>query len=100
MRQLIIQVPLGKGKKVLEIAKNHGGVNLWLNNAQSDRGEIEVVTVHLDNHTIESYLEELEVISDLHITLIPRGVIALQPPPDEAPDRSTDITPRSPIEIF
>ena len=100
MRQLLIQVPSGEGQKVLQIAKDNRGVNLLLFQAQSDRGLVDAVTVHLDNARVETFLKELEKIPDLHINLIPRGVMALEPPPEEAPQHLTDVTERSPLEIF
>ena len=100
MRQLLIQVPSGKGQNVLATAKKHGGVNLLLFEATSDRGQVDAVTVHLDNTKVENFLSELEEIPDLYINLIPRGVMALEPPPEEAPQQLTDVTVRSPLEIF
>jgi uncharacterized hydrophobic protein (TIGR00271 family) len=100
MRQLIIQVPDGQGKTVFDMAKNYAGVNLLLSDGLSDRGKVEVVTVHLDNRKIEDFLDDLETIRDVHISLTPRGMMALEPPPKEAPDQLTDVTPRSPLEIF
>ncbi len=100
MRQLLIQVPSGKGDRVLEIAKDRGGVNLLLFEGISDRGSVDAVTVHLDNYQVESFLNELESIPEVHISLIPRGVMALEPPPEEAPQQLTDVTNRSPLEIF
>ena len=100
MRQLLIRVPSGEGQTVLDIANKHGGVNLLLFDAQSEDRRVDAVTVHLDNARLESFLNELEKIPDLHISLIPRGVMALEPPPEEAPQQLTDVTTRSPIEIF
>ena len=100
MRQLLIQVPSGKGDRVLEIAKDYGGVNLLLLEGVSDRGSVDAVTVHLDNYQVEPFLNELESIPEVHISLIPRGVMALEPPPEEAPQQLTDVTNRSPLEIF
>ena len=100
MRQLLIQVPSGFGDRVLEIAKAHGGVNLLLLEGTSDRGSVDAVTVHLDNYQVETFLNKLESIPQLHISLIPRGVMALEPPPEEAPQQLTDVTNRSPLEIF
>ena len=100
MRQLLIQVPSGYGDRVLEIAKDRGGVNLLLFEAISDRGSVDAVTVHLDNNRVETFLSQLESIPELHINLIPRGVMALEPPPEEAPQQLTDVTVRSPLEIF
>jgi uncharacterized hydrophobic protein (TIGR00341 family) len=45
-------------------------------------------------------LGELEDLPELHVTLIPRGVMPLQPPANEAPEQVTSVEPRSPIEIF
>ncbi|MBE9048421.1 DUF389 domain-containing protein [Pleurocapsales cyanobacterium LEGE 10410] len=100
MRQLTIQVPSGKGKSVLDTAKKYGGVNLLMFEATSDRGRVDAVTVYLDNAKVENFLSELESIPDVHINLIPRGVMALEPPPEEAPQQLTDVTERSPLEIF
>ena len=100
MRQLLIQVPSGKGDRVLEIAKDYGGVNLLLLEGVSDRGSVDAVTVHLDNYQVEPFLSQLESIPEVHISLIPRGVMALEPPPEEAPQQLTDVTNRSPLEIF
>ena len=100
MRQLVIQVPSGKGKSVLAKAREYGGVNLLLFEATSDRGRIDAITVYLDNARVENFLSELESLPDVHINLIPRGVMALEPPPEEAPQQLTDITERSPLEIL
>ena len=113
MRQLVVRVPSGEGKSVLATAKKHGGVNLLLFEATSNyhpervsstsEGNYELVDVaivHLDNVRVENFLGELESIPDLYVSLIPRGVMALEPPPEEAPQQLTDITDRSPLEIF
>ncbi|MGC1394392.1 MAG: DUF389 domain-containing protein, partial [Coleofasciculaceae cyanobacterium] len=52
------------------------------------------------NQKVEEFLDKLEALPDLHITLNPRGVIALEPPANEAPQQVTNVQPRSPIEIF
>ena len=100
MRQLLIQVPSGFGDRVLEIAKDCEGVNLLLLQGVSDRGSVDAVTVHLDNYQVEAFLKQLESIPEVHISLIPREVMALEPPPEEAPQQLTDVTNRSPLEIF
>lgn len=100
MRQLIIQVPRGQGKTVLKTAKAHQGVNLAQFEANTDEQEIDVVLVHVSNGKVESLLEKLQNLPDLHITMIPSGIIALRPPASEAPDQVTNVEVRSPIEIF
>lgn len=100
MRQLLIQVPRGCGKQVLEIAKAFDGANLALFEAMGSDGAIDLAIVHLSNNKVEGLLGELESLPQLHVTLIPQGVMALQPPPEEAPQQVTSVETRSPIEIF
>ncbi|OKH38654.1 TIGR00341 family protein [[Phormidium ambiguum] IAM M-71] len=100
MRQLIIQVPKGQGNVVLDLAKSHNGVNLAQFEASNNDGEIDVVIVNISNRKVEKFLGELEDLSNVHISLMPTGVIALQPPASEAPQQVKDVQERSPIEIF
>jgi len=100
VRQLLIQVPRGCGKQVLEIAKAFDGANLALFEAMGSDGAIDLAIVHLSNNKVEGLLGELESLPQLHVTLIPQGVMALQPPPEEAPQQVTSVETRSPIEIF
>lgn len=99
MRQLIIQVPRGNGKAVIDIAKSHNGTNLarFEGNAEEP---IDVVIVHVSNREVGKVLEELQDLPKVHITFIPTGVIALQSPASEAPQQVVDVEERSPIEIF
>jgi uncharacterized hydrophobic protein (TIGR00271 family) len=100
MRQLLVQVPRGCGKNVLDIAKACDGVNLVHFEATGSEKPLDVVIVHVPNQKVEELLGELESLPELHVTLIPRGVIALEPPASEAPQQVKDVEPRSPIEIF
>ncbi len=100
MRQLIIQVSRGQGKAVLELAKSHGGQNLAQIEAKDCDELIDVVIVHVSNRQVEKLLAKLEELSKVHITLIPSGVIPLQPPVSEAPEQVKDVEARSPIEVF
>lgn len=99
MRQLIIQVPRGNGTAVIDIAKSHNGVNLARFEGNADEA-IDVVIVHVSNREVGKVLEELQDLPKVHITLIPTGVMALQPPTSEAPQQVVDVEERSPIEIF
>lgn len=100
MRQLLIQVPRGYGKDVLDTAKAHDGANLSLVEATGSKQSTDLVTIHVSNRKVEGLLEALEGIPDLQITLNPRGVLTLQPPADEAAQQVTDVAVRSPIEVF
>ncbi|WP_036480480.1 DUF389 domain-containing protein [Myxosarcina sp. GI1] len=101
MRQLLIEVQAGKGKAILELAKQKfGGTNLSQVEANSIRGAIDLIFVYLPNSQIEDFLAELEDFSELHVTLIPRGVMPLRPPVAEVPQKVMDVEPKSPLEVF
>jgi hypothetical protein len=90
VRQLLIQVPRGCGVEAIKIAKDCDGSNLAKFEAASDQADhdqaaIELVIAHIPNHKVEKLLEDLEQFPDLKITLIPRGVITMQPPSDVVP---------------
>lgn len=100
MRQLIIQVPRGKGKEVLEIAKNNEGVNLAKFQADGAEEPVDIVIAHINNSKVEPFIDELESISDVRISFAPQGYLALHPPPEKAPEQVTSVSALSPIEVF
>ncbi len=100
MRQLLVQVPRGCGQQVLDIANACNGANLAQLQAIGIDEPLDVVIVHVSNGKVEELLEKLEPLPNLHITLLPRGVIALQPPASEAPQQVKNVEARSPIEVF
>ncbi len=91
MRQLLVQVPRGCGKDVLESAKKYDGANLAQFEASGSNGAIDLVIVHVSNGKVEELLADLQSIPQLQVTLIPRGIIALQPPPEEAPQQVMNV---------
>ncbi|MEP0911518.1 TIGR00341 family protein, partial [Leptolyngbya sp. GB1-A1] len=100
MRQLIVQVPQGHGKDVLNIAKDHQGVNLVQIEANSLDHALDLVIVYISNRRVEDFLRQLESLPDVHITLLPSGVMALHPPSNQAAEQVTNVEPRSPVEVF
>lgn len=100
MRQLIVQVPRGCGKNVLDIAKSCQGTNLVQFEANSDERPVDVVIVHVSNQKVEELLDKLEKIDNLHVSMFPHGAIALKPPVSETPEQVTNVQERSPIEVF
>lgn len=100
MRQLFIHVPRGHGRDVLDAAREHDAVNTALFKARGIDKDLDLVLLHVSNSQVEKLIEKLEGIPELHITLIPRGVIALRPPAEHAPEQVREVEPRSPIEIL
>ncbi len=93
MRQLLVQVPRGYGKAVLKIATAYDAVNLAQFEAIGSDGPIDLAIAHISNRKIEEFLTQLQSLPHLHVTLIPQGVIALQPPPvtGELPDLAVNL---------
>lgn len=100
MRQLLVQVPRGWGKTVLNIAQDSKGTNLVQFEAHSEDQPIDVVIIHVSNQKVGKLLDQLEAIDNLHITMFPHGVIALKPPASETAQQVTNVQERSPIEVF
>lgn len=100
MRQLTVRVPHGCGSRVLEIARDCGGSSLSAYEARDGDQRLELVQINVSNAQVEGLLDALEPIPDLHITLPPRGIIALRPPDTEAAEQALDVQPRSPLEVF
>ena len=100
MRQLLVQVPQGCGKTVLEIAKACEGTNLAQFEAAGIDRPLDLVFVHISNGKVETLLDQLQDVPDLSFTLLPTGIMALHPPADAAPDQVTNVEERSPLEIF
>lgn len=99
MRQLLIQVPCGCGKTVLQKAQACQGTNLAQWQTMGDNPQ-DLVLVHVSNQRVESLLEALQDLPELEITLMPRGVMALHPPAGQAAEQVKQVEDRSPIEIF
>jgi len=100
MRQLIVQVPQGHGKDVLSIAQNYQGTNLAQMEASNGDRALDLVILHISNSKVEDFLNQLEQLSDVQITLLPFGVMALRPPANQAPEQVTNVEFRSPVEVF
>lgn len=101
MRQLVAFVPRGEGRRALALAKENEAVNLaCFEGHDAEHREIDVVVLHADNSRLDPIIHALQALPELRVTLTPQGVLALEPPEDGAPEQVTDVTPRSPLEIF
>lgn len=100
MRQLLIQVPEGNGEHVLDMAQSCQGVNLTRLDARTGKQAVDLVIAHIPNRQIEDFVGKLESLPDVHVTLLPMGVMALRPPSNQAAEQVTHVQNRSPIEVF
>lgn len=100
MRQILVIVPRGQGQRALAMARDADGRNLVCVAGHGPDGERDLVVAHVPNAGVERLMAELQHIVPLEITLLPQGVITLYPPAGRAPEQVTDVTLRSPFEIF
>jgi uncharacterized hydrophobic protein (TIGR00271 family) len=100
VRQLLVQVPRGEGERVLELARKHEAMNVASVPAAGLDGPADLVLLHVSNGRVGPLIEDLQQLPDLHVTLPPSGVIALQPPADEAPEQVREVEAKSAIEVF
>lgn len=101
MRQLFVQVPRGQGAKVARAATDFDALNVAAFGADDAGGApLDVVMVHLSNGSVGPFLDRLEKVPELRVSFMPQGVVALKPPPEEAPEQVKDVEVRSPIEVF
>lgn len=100
MRQLFVEVPRNAAAEVARKAHDHDGINVWRVEATSERDDVVLLVVHLPNPKVGPFIQSLDGVDGVRITLVPRGVLAFQPPAEDAPDKVTDVGLRSPIEVF
>jgi uncharacterized hydrophobic protein (TIGR00271 family)/prepilin-type processing-associated H-X9-DG protein len=100
MRQIIIKVPAGKGERAMQLAADHEGRNMVMWDGHAQNQSWEVVLVYVGNRRVGPLVNALGEIPEAEINLIPVGTIPMAPPDEKVQDTITEITPRSPMEIW
>jgi uncharacterized membrane protein len=100
MRHLLASLPRGQGSRGLAVATANGGSDAVCVEARGPDGARDLLLVTAQNDRLEPVVAALQEIDDVHLTLLPRGVLPLRPPRHEAPSQVTDVSPRSPLEVF
>lgn len=96
----MVWVPQGEGGSVAEVARRHGSDQTLRLTADNDGTPVDLLVVHLPNAKVESLVADLDGVEGLHLSLLPQGVLALEPPAGKASEQVVDITWRSPLEVF
>ena len=73
MRQLHIEVPSSAADDAVRRARAHDGINLW-HVATESEDDVALVVAHLPNDKVGPFIQSLEGVDDVRITLLPRGV--------------------------
>lgn len=100
MRQLTVKVPRGRGRDVMDIARQHEGVNLSQLNSQDGDKSWDLVIIHVANYSAGDLISAVEEIPDRQMTLYSGEVFPMSPPPSAVSNQITDVEPRSPLEVW
>jgi len=101
VRRVTVWAAEGSGERLAEAAERHGSRGTLVTTAGGGGDErVDVVTTHVPNDGVDAFIRELtEQVDGLHVSFAPQGVLALRPPPGEAPADVVDVATRSPLEI-
>ena len=105
VRRLLAWVPAEHERRLVEAARRHGGHETVLldgralGNGDGETSPAAVLLTHLPNDAVGAFVEDLQEIEELRVSLVPQGAIPIGPPVEEVPP-AADLTLRSPLEIF
>ncbi|HEY1020838.1 MAG TPA: TIGR00341 family protein [Flavisolibacter sp.] len=100
MRPLLVQVSEGKGNEVLSAAKAAKAKNLCMWPGRDGDKKMDVILAFVSNRKVEAFIDDINKIEAVQVTLFPQGVMAMYPPQNQAPEQVTNVQARSPLEIF
>lgn len=96
MRQLILKIPEGHKSEITEAIEDcKGKVTIQFHSNKKDN-----FITHFPNDKVNEFIERIDHIEDIEISLNPRGVIPFYPPASETPDQVADVKPKSALEIY
>ena len=97
---MMVWVPEGGAERVRSLARSGGATQALSVAAHDDDGPVDLLLLHVPNQAVEGLVGALSDVRGTHVSMFPQGVLALEPPPEEAPEQVLDVTLRSPLEIF
>lgn len=100
MRQLLVQVPAGRGHEVVEVSQQHGATNAATFAAQDADGPIDVAVVHVPTRALGDLLDDLHSVPELRAAFSPENTLALHPPWEEADQQAIEPGNRAPLEVL
>lgn len=101
MRQLLLQVPDGRGEEVARRAGERGAAtSSWWTGRAGDGTSVDLLSLSLPNAEVGPLLTELEDLGQLEAVVPSSSVYAFEPPSDRPSAELVDVTARSPVEVF
>lgn len=97
MRQLRLTAPDGARDQLDDLLDRHDAhaVRIW-----DLDGDATCVELSLTNREIGGFLDDVDGLGDVTITMAPQSVLTLVPGREEAPQDLVDVEPLSPHEVF
>lgn len=100
MRQVMFQVPDGRGADAAALLERRGATTLSrLAGTNGDGDPVEVLVASLPNAALEPALDDLEGLGRIEATVPTTGSYAFEPPTGRVPAELVDVTPRSALEV-
>lgn len=100
MRQVIIQVPAPQSAHVSSILENAKADNIISLEKTGLNSDVHSYIAHIENRYMDNLIEDIQSIEHSVISIIPQGVMVLEPPPDKIPSQLTNVKPRSSLEVY
>lgn len=101
MRQVVAQVPAGRGEDAIVVLSRRDATGLATFEATGvDGSRRDVVVAALQNAAVGPALEELSELGDVSAIVPGGGVFSFEPPAGRPPGELVDVTPRSPVEVI
>lgn len=100
MRRLIVWVPQGGADTVRALATDNGATQAVGFAGQGADGPVDVMMLHAPNRSVDALVGALGALPELRLSMLPHGVLALEPPAQRAPEQVVDVTLRSPLEVL
>lgn len=100
MRQVVLQVPEGRGAEAARTLADRGATTLSRAPGTNGDGDpIELLVATIPNAALGPALEQLEELGRIEASVPATGVYAFEPPAGQAPAELVDVTPRSALEV-
>ncbi len=100
VRQLLVQVPAGRGHEVVRISQQHGATNAATFPAQDGEGPIDVAMVHVPTRALGDLLDDLHGFPEMRAAFSPENTLALHPPWEDADQQAIEPGNRAPLEVL
>lgn len=100
MRQLLIQVPAGRGHEVVRVSQQHGATNTATFAAEDAEGPIDVAMVHVPTRALGDLLDDLHRVPELRAAFSPENTLALHPPWQDADRQALEPGTRAALEVL